>query len=605
MITNRKLLSILVVITMLASFATVALAEPQPDSFSTVNQAATAESMRTALMSPNSGISLANYNLLDETQQLAVASKVIASRPSAGFADEAAVQSALNSFIFPDISGNEAESMIWNWVRRGFLQGFSDATIRPDEQISGNEFIALLNNAFQFPVDKQINAADYLAKPEQKISRGEAAVIVAKVLDLDTSISMDTINSFKDANNIKAEDKKYVNAVVAGGYMQAENKNTLQPNKHLSRADAVALLFYAVDPKPGMPNYFPIGVWMQSPHNAMGYKKLGINTYIALWDPMNDAGLNYLKEANMKVIVAQDSTAEKYRSEDTIIAWMQDDEPDNAQADGKGGWGPPVDPQVVIDNYNRWKAIDPDRPIFLNLGQGVAWEGWYGRGVDTGKIEKYPEYAKSADIVSFDIYPVNSTDAPVHNNLHLVAKGVDNLREWTNYAKPVWTVIETSNYNGVFKEGENHTPTPDQIKSEVWMALVHGVNGYLYFCHTFAPSFIEGTPLQDPVIGPALAEINSQVRMLAPVLNSATVVDGTTVSSSNSDVPIDIMVKKHNGATYVFSTSMRNHATTGTFTVPSGSKVEVIGEDRTLSMVDGQFSDEFAPYGVHLYKITD
>ena len=42
----------------------------------------------------------------------------------------------------------------------------------------------------------------------------------------------------------------------------------------------------------------------------------------------------------------------------------------------------------------------------LNLGQGVAWDGCYGRGVRTNHPEDYPEYIRGCDLVSFDIYPV-------------------------------------------------------------------------------------------------------------------------------------------------------------------------------------------------------
>jgi hypothetical protein len=30
----------------------------------------------------------------------------------------------------------------------------------------------------------------------------------------------------------------------------------------------------------------------------------------------------------------------------------------------------------------------------------------------------------------------------------------------------------------------------------------------------------------------------------------------------------------------------------------------VLGESRTLAVVDGVLEDDFAPYGVHLYRIT-
>ena len=51
---------------------------------------------------------------------------------------------------------------------------------------------------------------------------------------------------------------------------------------------------------------------------------------------------------------------------------------------------------------------------------------------------------------------------------------------------------------------------------------------------------------------------------------------------------------------------MRGMATHVRFSVPgvSGNGViEVIGEHREIPMVEGHFSDHFASYGVHLYRV--
>ena len=74
------------------------------------------------------------------------------------------------------------------------------------------------------------------------------------------------------------------------------------------------------------------------------------------------------------------------------------------------------------------RKADPDRPVMLNLGQGVAWDGWYGRGVRTNHPEDYAEYAKGCDIASFDIYPACHDNAEVAGKLWYVARGVDRLQ---------------------------------------------------------------------------------------------------------------------------------------------------------------------------------
>src|SRR6187200_43199 len=77
------------------------------------------------------------------------------------------------------------------------------------------------------------------------------------------------------------------------------------------------------------------------------------------------------------------------------------------------GYGSPIRPEKIQEDYQKIRANDPSRPVFLNLGQGVAWDNYIGRGVRRNHPEDYPEYVKGADIVSFDIYPAVHDHADV------------------------------------------------------------------------------------------------------------------------------------------------------------------------------------------------
>ncbi|MBC8217620.1 MAG: hypothetical protein H8E73_04085, partial [Planctomycetes bacterium] len=141
--------------------------------------------------------------------------------------------------------------------------------------------------------------------------------------------------------------------------------------------------------------FFPISVWLQNPARAARYKEAGINTYVGLWRGPTAQQLADLKEAGMKVICHQNKAGLEYADDPTIIGWMHGDEPDNAQSLGPGkGYGPPIAPEKIVDGYRRIREADPTRPVLLNLGQGVAWDGWHGRGVRTNHPEDYPQYVK-------------------------------------------------------------------------------------------------------------------------------------------------------------------------------------------------------------------
>ena len=188
--------------------------------------------------------------------------------------------------------------------------------------------------------------------------------------------------------------------------------------------------------------------------------------------------------------------------------------------------------------------------------------------------------------------------ATVHGNLEFVGQGVANLVEWSGGEKIVWNFIETTHINH-----PTVRPTASQIKTEVWMSIIHGSMGIMYFVHEWEPSFREDGIFRYPNVVQGVREINAQVASLAPVLNSPTVEEGADVEAA---VPIARMVKEYDGSTYLFAVAMRNQAAPATFTLPAmqGGQVEVIGEDRMLAFSDGRFQDNFSGYGVHLYKIS-
>jgi hypothetical protein len=105
----------------------------------------------------------------------------------------------------------------------------------------------------------------------------------------------------------------------------------------------------------------------------------------------------------------------------------------------------------------------------------------------------------------------------------------------------------------------------------------------------------------------AVAAINKQIQELAPVLNSPTVSGRLTIDSSDSEVPVEAIVKHHGGETFVFAVSLRGRGTTATFKladVAANTQADVVGENRRLELQGDQFRDSFEPWDVHLYRLS-
>ena len=351
-------------------------------------------------------------------------------------------------------------------------------------------------------------------------------------------------------------------------------------------------------------NYFPIAVWLQDPKNVARYQAAGINLYVGLWKGPTESQLATLRAARMPVICEQNELGLAQKGDPIIAGWMHSDEPDNAQPiiDPKTlrrSWGGPVPPSQVVERYEETRRADASRPVLLNLGQGVANDQWMGRG-SGARLDDYLTYVKGADIVSFDVYPVAGLEKTNgENHLWYVAKGIDRLAQWSGGRKIIWNCIEASPISGDKK------PSPEQIRAEVWMSLVHGSRGLIYFVHQFKPQFNESFLLSDPALLSGVAAINRQIHELAPVLNSAGITNLATVQSSTADTPIDFIGKQYRNDFYLFSVGMRNRATHGRFKLihPGALKsVEVLGENRRILLRAGKFEDDFKPYEVHLYR---
>ncbi|KPJ75873.1 MAG: hypothetical protein AMS14_02900 [Planctomycetes bacterium DG_20] len=347
------------------------------------------------------------------------------------------------------------------------------------------------------------------------------------------------------------------------------------------------------------PGFFPVGVWLQPAGVAAQYKAMGVNVYVGGVDsyprPKDRAFLDAIHKQGMYAICPfkKAYVEEKLHEHPAFIGWMFGDEPDNV---ARGTGQVKHTPEALLADFARIRRDDPTHPVYLNLGQGVANERFVGRGATD---EQYARYPQACDIISYDVYPCNSIQPNGPDRLHLVAKGIDRLRKWAGPRKRVWCWIEANKIH----KGPGRAPTPEEVRTQIWMALVHGANGYGFFCHTWAPKRMRVSGIEPQMQAP-LAKINAEVHALAGVLNAPTVQGAAAVKTTRGG-RVDVMVKKHAGATYVFAVNMRRKPQRPAIALQGtgSAKAEVLYESRTLAVEAGRIVDDFAPYAVHRYRI--
>jgi hypothetical protein len=140
----------------------------------------------------------------------------------------------------------------------------------------------------------------------------------------------------------------------------------------------------------------------------------------------------------------------------------------------------------------------------------------------------------------------------------------------------------------------------------VWLALIHSANGVIYFLDSWNPSFREDAIFANTAMVTAVTDLNTQIKLLAPELNSASIPNLVTVTSSNTSAPIDTMVKANGTSIYAISAISRAGTATASYVVAGmtgNAAAKVVGENRSVNVTGGKFSDSFAANAVHIYQI--
>ena len=172
--------------------------------------------------------------------------------------------------IFSDTNRHWAETDIYKGVTEGFIKGYTDGTFKPDQPVTRAEFSKMLNQALGVTATVSITmkdlkttdwyynevrkavAAGYINgytdntfKPENNITRQEAASMIAKVIpNYGTTTRLTGILDTDDISNW-AEDS--VEAVFGRGYITGDNRKMYRPLGALTRAEACVILLRLLD----------------------------------------------------------------------------------------------------------------------------------------------------------------------------------------------------------------------------------------------------------------------------------------------------------------------------------------------------------------------
>jgi hypothetical protein len=149
-------------------------------------------------------------------------------------------------------------------------------------------------------------------------------------------------------------------------------------------------------------------------------------------------------------------------------------------------------------------------------------------------------------------------------------------------------------------------PNFPQMKYQVFSALVQGVKVILWFHDGWASDNLKRMA----------AQVQRIIKDISPQMDMGTKNDRTVTMNQNL-VAQDRIIFRYGlvgeiGAILAVNVANRDSAngemlSNVQFTLPVGvrpSQVEVLGENRTLPVNNGEFADNFNPFEVHIYRFT-
>ncbi len=182
-----------------------------------------------------------------------------------------------------DIEHHWAASHIQTMIDEGMVSGYPDHTFKPDNAVNRAEFVTLVNHVFHFTAIAatgflDVAATDWFAeeiakaksagylngyedgtvKPGQRITRQEAAVMIARAVGLEAG-SAQELAGFQDAGEIPAWSQGALAALVGRDCIKGYPDGTIQAGKTVSRAEAAVMLHKAAAYAATSPAQQPIG----------------------------------------------------------------------------------------------------------------------------------------------------------------------------------------------------------------------------------------------------------------------------------------------------------------------------------------------------------
>lgn len=287
-------------------------------------------------------------------------------------------------------------------------------------------------------------------------------------------------------------------------------------------------------------------------------------------------------DCNTKDMPRYLSTVVRDRTEEAVLAWYLGDDTRMF-----------CSPEELSARCAAVRAIDPIHLMVQCDGTGTRDNPFY------------KPYVGCTDAFMPCMYTVEgakSSPCAVARVIEYVRLTFDNIREAGSPVRSVWPVLQY--FQGW---GWERFPTFTELRAMSWAAIIQGANGIGWY--TYAHWKHHGASAT-PETWKNMTTVSKEIASLSDVLLERAVpqpvkpeiLSGPAKDSLGND-SITFLMKKHGGKTYLFTVNSAFQPVTAKFSLPGLKRAGVLSENRSVSLENGTFTDQFSPFAVHLYEL--
>jgi hypothetical protein len=261
-----------------------------------------------------------------------------------------------------------------------------------------------------------------------------------------------------------------------------------------------------------------------------------------------------------------------FKAHSAVISWYLNDERD-----------PATYLTQLEERYDRIRELDENHPI-LSVHWNTNW---------------LLQEAHTTDIVGMDSYPIDNLPITVVRDVADLAMQA---------GKPLWFVPQIFSWTDnpgdpVGRDLTGRPPTKAEMRAMTYLAINHGAKGLIYYSY-----FNIRDDADFDTRWPQIKEIASEVDQLRPIILSIDPTNTNDITCDNAD--IDFKLMKQGNTYYLLAVNTKEEDITGvSFQINLANKPSefdtLFESDRWISVVNGNVTDDFSIYQVHVYQWED